>query len=428
MKGICIIELTEDNELILISQFPPNISKDLNVENSDFENLYSLHLKQKDKPNFFQLEIKEKNIASFYTGSSLNYFVGEPNYIVVLFLEKTELDPDLDQNNITKDIEGMVRRIAYELIPQNDAEKFENSLENYFLMLQNNDLEPYWEEYIDGELKKIEKESSKKIVEEKEIKEYQEINDEELAEKEVLKEPKIEESNNGINAQVDEPEKQEPPVNAIKNEENIVKSEPDLKDKNIIQEKKETEEEHYDKLEKQVLEQEIEDLKLQLKEKTDKIRELTMKMAENQSEIARLEDFKEIGEKAKEEINKSIDLNNKQKEDLEFKNKKIDELNLNINKFENLIKEKEKNTENLVKEKEKNIENLKGEIQKVKKDNDTYIDSISSLKIKLRDQENKNDEIQKKSSDDLIELKKEIKVLRRERDHYKKMVKDHNLL
>ena len=422
MKGICIIELTEDNELILISQFPPNISKDLNVEKSDFGNLYSLHLKQKDKPNFFQLEIKEKNIASFYTGSSLNYFVGEPNYIIVLFLEKTELD--LDQNNITKDIEGMVRRIAYELIPQNDAEKFENSLENYFLMLQNNDLEPYWEEYIDGELKKIEKESPKKIVEEKEIKEYQEINDEELAEKEVLKEPKIEESNNGINAQVDEPEKQEPPVNAIKNKENIVKSEPDLKDKNIIQEKKETEEEHYDKLEKQVLEQEIEDLKLQLKEKTDKIRELTMKMAENQSEIARLEDFKEIGEKAKEEINKHIDLNNKKKEDLEIKNKKIDELNLNINKFENLIKEKEKNSENLVKEKEKNIEILKGEIQKVKKDNDTYIDSISSLKIKLRDQENKNDEIQKKSSDDLIELKKEIKVLRRERDHYKKIIKD----
>ena len=422
MKGICIIELTEDNELILISQFPPNISKDLNVENSDFENLYSLHLKQKDKPNFFQLEIKEINIASFFTGPSLNYFVGEPNYIIVLFLEKTELD--LDQNNITKDIEGMVRRIAYELIPQNDAEKFENTLENYFLMLQNNDLEPYWEEYIDGELKKIEKESPKKIVEEKEIKEYQEIKVEEIADKEVLEVQKIEASKNEIATRGYETENKETPVNEIKTEEFIVKSETDLKDKNIIQEKKETEEEHYDKLEKQVLEQEIEDLKLQLKEKTDKIRELTMKMAENQSEIARLEDFKEIGEKAKEEINKSIDLNNKQKEDLEFKNKKIDELNLNINKFENLIKEKEKNTENLVKEKEKNIENLKGEIQKVKKDNDTYIDSISSLKIKLRDQENKNDEIQKKSSDDLIELKKEIKVLRRERDHYKKIIKD----
>ena len=70
-----------------------------------------------------------------------------------------------------------------------------------------------------------------------------------------------------------------------------------------------------------------------------------MKIAENQSEIARLEDFKEIGEKAKEEINKHIDLNNKQKEDLEIKNKKIDELNLNISTLETLIKENGKNYE-----------------------------------------------------------------------------------
>ncbi|GAH77711.1 unnamed protein product, partial [marine sediment metagenome] len=38
------------------------------------------------------------------------------------------------------------------------------------------------------------------------------------------------------------------------------------------------------------------------------------------------------------------------------------------------------------------------------------------------------DEEKEKIKDQSLDLKKEVKVLRRERDHYKKIVKDNNLL
>jgi FtsZ-binding cell division protein ZapB len=59
------------------------------------------------------------------------------------------------------------------------------------------------------------------------------------------------------------------------------------------------------------------------------------------------------------------------------------------------------------------------------------LDTITALKLELKQLKDKlasEGTPQKRTTDRIIELKKEIKVLRRERDHYKAIVKENDLL
>ena len=93
----------------------------------------------------------------------------------------------------------------------------------------------------------------------------------------------------------------------------------------------------------------------------------------------------------------------KQGEDIEKQSKKINEL----------IKEIDK--------KDRDINDLNKEIE-------NHIDSITTLKIEIRNFKSNGKKEDESRKDELIDMKKEIKVLRRERDHYKKIVKDNDLL
>ncbi|MHA2392085.1 MAG: hypothetical protein ACXAEX_08940 [Promethearchaeota archaeon] len=73
--------------------------------------------------------------------------------------------------------------------------------------------------------------------------------------------------------------------------------------------------------------------------------------------------------------------------------------------------------------------NLKFQVLKFKRESESHLDTITNLKLELR---NLNQQLSSgnasKSKDDIIELKKELKVLRRERDHYKDIVRKKKLL
>ncbi|MCJ7651212.1 MAG: hypothetical protein MUP85_21595, partial [Candidatus Lokiarchaeota archaeon] len=84
-----------------------------------------------------------------------------------------------------------------------------------------------------------------------------------------------------------------------------------------------------------------------------------------------------------------------------------------------------------IKSSEKQNANLKEEIEKSKSSSNLHIDSMTNLKIEiknLKEQITSIDLFKKEVNEQTFDLKKEIKVLRRERDHYLKIVKDNNLI
>lgn len=75
--------------------------------------------------------------------------------------------------------------------------------------------------------------------------------------------------------------------------------------------------------------------------------------------------------------------------------------------------------------------NLKFQVLKANRENEAHLDTITNLKLELRELKQpvlSEDNGIGKKKDDLIELKKELKVLRRERDHYKEIIKKNKLL
>jgi chromosome segregation ATPase len=80
---------------------------------------------------------------------------------------------------------------------------------------------------------------------------------------------------------------------------------------------------------------------------------------------------------------------------------------------------------------EKEFKNLKNEVKKSKKQITIHIGTITDLKLDAKTLKSKIssvDEEKEKLKEQSLDLKKEVKVLRRERDHYKKIVKENNLL
>ncbi|MFX0073229.1 MAG: hypothetical protein ACFFAO_19290 [Candidatus Hermodarchaeota archaeon] len=403
MKGIMVLGFNENFEAYIKSQYPDNISESFKIKPSDLMNIYTLHRMDKNEPNFFQMEIKDFTVASFFTGFNSKLFVGKPDFAITAIFSNDQIE----NGELTAEFEGFLRKIAHEILPKSNEADFNTLLEKYFIMLKNGDLEPYWEEYNEDETTKIIPIPNK---------------------------PTIEISNQEIE-----------PLKKI-----------ELNPHNHPQ--KESEDAKYFKLENEVLKGEIETLDMLVKEKSEKIRELTKRITETVSETSNLEDLDEKCKHLEEEnatlketiekmtdfssqnnvdMQEQTDLINELKKNLETKDLVIEELNQNLEKIQSEIKEAKKIKGDSI-DKSIEIDNFKKinlklekEIDQLKRENNVYIDSIADLKLQLRNLNKKvssEENAQTDLTETLIELKKEIKVLRRERDHYKEIIKEHNLL
>ena len=387
-----ILRFNEEFAAFIDAQYPKKLSKTLKIKASDLMNIYTLHRKKMDEPNFFQMEIKDFNVASFFTGFSFKRYVGLPDHAITVIFSPEEMNND----NLPKDFEGMLRKIAYELLPLKYDPDFNKILKEYYIILKNGDLEPYWEESIE------------------------EHSDEDIGD--IVKE-----------------------LEPIK-EKDKEKKELELKTEIITQSEDNFLEDRFDKLEKEVLEQEIEDYKMLLKEKSEKIRELTKRITGQHSGSSEIEDWKLKYEKLEEEkeflnqnLNKLTTITSQQnqeintlKKELNEKKTQIEEMNREIEennkifdeskKFEGESIDLQKRIETLKRKKDK----LSEKVDRLTRDNDLHIDSIASLKIKMKEIKNKlssEESVQNNLSETIIDLKKDIKILRRERDNYKKLAK-----
>ncbi|MFW9930959.1 MAG: hypothetical protein ACFFD1_16340, partial [Candidatus Thorarchaeota archaeon] len=222
MKGIIILEFDENDNFSISTQFPVNICEFLKVDINVIKPLSEQHLAKKMEPNYLEMKLTDSiTVSSFYTGFSFRHYVGKPNYAIIVFLSEDDF--------LIDDFEGMMRRIAFELLPKKDALNFDDIFGRYYDMLKNGELTPYWEETIEGEIIKVVKEEVEK-------------------EKEKVEEETKEEENK---------------VDANKEEEDIS---PDKSE------------------EVKKLREKVEELESLLEEKSSKIRELTNKFTELKSE------------------------------------------------------------------------------------------------------------------------------------------------
>jgi chromosome segregation protein len=406
LKGIIILGFKKGFKPFIDTQFPSNICEFLGVTPKILQILSDEHMKRKMEPNFLNMQIKEDvNVASFYTGFTFRHYVGKPDFAITVFIS--------DDDIISDNFEGMIRRIAHELLPKREALNFDDILGQYYEMLKNEELSSYWEEIIEGESTMLEGKQNELVEQE---------NSEEKEEK-------------GITESKDESET--PDIEQATELETLKAKNIELQ--GLVEEKSgkiRDLSQKYTEIasEKNNFQEEIEALKNEISEQYIKLEKWSQQMA----------DLNENNAKLMEEIrSKSEQLSNKDKL-LEEKEKEIEDLKKSLTGAEDI----EKEAENLLQKLEdlKNInlglnseiekletknKQLLYEIDKIKDESNLHIDSLTNLKLEVKELKaklNSKDEEKDKVKDEILDLKKEIKVLRRERDHYKKLVKEHNLL
>lgn len=392
MKGIIILGFEENSETRIDTQFPSNICEFLGVTPEILKGLVELHMAKKMEPNYIEVALEDEvNVASFYSGFSFRHYVGNPNFAVCIFLSQDDV--------LSNEFEGMMRRIAHELLPKREALNFDDILGQYYEMLKNEELMSYWEEIIEGETSII---TANKKEEKKEEKKSEDLKPDLVREEADIKAKNIELQN-----LLDEKKSK---IRELTKKYTELVSE-NTKISEEIQSHKEEISEQYIKLEKwsqqmadlnqnnaklmddiKILNQKIHERDDFLKEKERKIEALSMK-------LTGVEEVEDEAEKWLQE-----------KEDL----KKI---NLGLNtKLEKL---------------EKTNRSLLNDIDKLKSQITVHIDSITSLKLEVKNIKaniSTKEKEKESSKEEIFDLKKEIKVLRRERDHYRKIVKEKNLL
>ena len=391
------------------TQYPDTIVDDLGVKTSDMMNIYAIHRMRNMEPNYIQMKVAGVSVASFYTGFSYKHYVGKPDFAITVFLS--------DQDNPPSHFEGMLRKIAYDLLPQRDDLLFDQILVNYYERLEYDEIEPYWEEYLEGEGSKIAT----------------------------------------IQSDVEDEVKEESNEPAV----------PQFVEMNFA--------EQFEKFEKDELKAELKNLQSLLKEKTEKIRALTnsitdlagksdfsneVNMLKSQLDEAnqRLDDWSlkiaDINEKnviLMETVRKLTEMSIQQNEEMErhgreiidlkkqlkSKDDELEDLNQKMietatssdktEEFSTAINKLNEKVENLCQEKD----GLQEENERLSVENGALLQSIANLKIELKGLSETVDidnGAQDHMADQIIDLKKEIKVLRREKNHYRNIVKEHDLL
>jgi peptidoglycan hydrolase CwlO-like protein len=392
VKGIIILGFEKYSKMRIDTQFPSNICEFLGVTTETLKGLVEHHMNKKMEPNYIELTLQDEvNVASFYSGFSFRHYVGNPNFAICIFLSQDDI--------LSNEFEGMMRRIAHELLPKREALNFDDILGQYYEMLKKEELLPYWEEIIEGEISVItakKKEEELDVVEEKKSKDTKPVISKDIKKK-----------NSKLQELLDEKKSKIRELTRKYTElvsENTKKSED-------IQSYKEEISEQYIKLEKwsqqmadlnqnnaklmadiKILNQKIEERDDFLKEKERQIEALSTKLT----------GAEEVEDEAEKMLQEKVDLKN---------------INLGLNsELEKL---------------EKANKSLLNEIDKLKSQITVHLDSITSLKLEGKNTKANISAKEKEKEtfrEQMFDLKKEIKVLRRERDHYRKIVKEKNLL
>ena len=392
MKGIIILGFEKYSKTRIDTQFPSNICEFLGVTTETLKGLVEHHMNKKMEPNYIELTLQDEvNVASFYSGFSFRHYVGNPNFAICIFLSQDDI--------LSNEFEGMMRRIAHELLPKREALNFDDILGQYYEMLKKEELLPYWEEIIEGEISVITAKEELDVVEEKKSKDTKPVISKEEAD--------IKKKNSKLQELLDEKKSKIRELTRKYTElvsENTKKSEE-------IQSYKEEISEQYIKLEKwsqqmadlnqnnaklmadiKILNQKIEERDDFLKEKERQIEALSTKLT----------GAEEVEDEAEKMLQEKVDLKN---------------INLGLNsELEKL---------------EKANRSLLNEIDKLKSQITVHLDSITSLKLEGKNTKANISAKEKEKEtfkEQMFDLKKEIKVLRRERDHYRKIVKENNLL
>ena len=389
MKGLIIFKVDESEEIKMDSQIPtefinlPTLEKLKNVIRNDF-------IKNLDKPKSFVIELNEEiRIINLYSGRDFKHFIGKPNYILSLFLDA--------RDDLKKDYEGMLRRFANEVLPKREARDFNILLSNYYRQLKGFQLEPFWNEIVEGEFHSV----KKKLY---------------FQEKEFLN-LKNKEDKNSFNEYEDK-------LSDMAGQENILL-------KKSIEEK-----------EMEISKLHINNLKLasEVAEKDEIIKTLNEQLDDLTNSIENMKKENENLEKVNKEISsENVLLKNKMVE-IERELNKLREEELNTTDLKSKLSNYDSEIENykrkndelnkIIKKLEKKYSELQYKFNQLNETNDIHLETITNLKLKIKNLKRELDLNNSKVdalNEQIIELKKEIKILRRERDHYLEILKEHNL-
>jgi len=464
MKGIMILGFNKSPGAYIDTKYPDNIDERLNVKTSDLMNIYALHRMRRMEPNYLQMKIKNVSVASFYTGFSFKHYVGRPNYTLTVFLS--------DKDNLPSEFEGMIRRMAFDLLPKRDDEFFDEEFVNTYEELRRYELDPYWEEYIEGEGsviatihadtsadEQLKRENEEKMEEATQMEELNFDNQFEKFEKDELKEEvkelrqTISEKNEKIRILTKRITEQVSVGSDHSEEVQILKQQLDEQDAKLddwslkladFAEKNAILMETVRKLTEMAMDQTEEmerqgrtilEKKAELEEKEARIEELSGKVvdAKVKGATSSAVDAEELDE-YKQEIDKLIEENQALKKKLDdgsadvgtadVDSAAVDELKQEIDKITEQKRDLIQEVKDLVADKDK----IEKEMNQVNYDNDNLKEKIEELEDKLKDAEESDGAVSDELAEQIIELKKDLKVIRRERDHYKQIVKEKDLL
>ncbi|MHA1763338.1 MAG: hypothetical protein ACTSYC_06205 [Promethearchaeota archaeon] len=387
LKGILILGYHEEAGSAIVAQYPPDLLNELDIPESRILTIFEQTANKRGSPQFTQVNIsKDTDMLELYTGSSKEFHIGIPDYGIVVLISSSD--------TISREFEGMIRRIAHNLLPQINEASFRNVLKDYFELLENEELSPYWKE---DSFQEVKQEASEAAIssQESDENELRKLGSEEIE----LMVEKITEQGEKIK---------------------------DLS-KYIIQMRTEKNE-----MEEKVL---LLEKKIDLQKAT--IQELNEEKNKLESENGQLKDTISNLTRKIEELSKEIEGKEKEIEKLTTDLKEKDKLKELIAEMEVLKSENEtfkQKMKALLEEKEQlngGIRNLSRALETLKEENNLHLDAMTSMKMEiknLKDMLSAKEKERDSREEEIIELKKEIKVLRRERDHYKEIIKKNKLL
>ncbi len=142
MKGILLIRFKRSPGAYIDWEYPKGLSEKLEIEFEDVMNIYSVHRMNRTDPNYLQMKFKKLRIASFYTGLLEDDYIGGTDVCLTILIDEDDVLP--------KDFEGMLRRIADELLPTVEDGYFHKNLIEYYELLKEGKVKPYWYQQIEG--------------------------------------------------------------------------------------------------------------------------------------------------------------------------------------------------------------------------------------------------------------------------------------
>ena len=348
MKGIVILGFDEKFKVNIDTQVPSNLSEFLGLNSKLLSILADLHKQNKMEPHLIETKLNDElEVISFYSGFSFRHYVGKPHFAISIFLSEGD--------EVFTEVEGMLRRLAHELLPKREALNFDDILGQYYEMLKKEELTPFWEEIVEGESSEIPKKELTKM--ESKVTDSNK-NQEGLNQEEELKDMPEEIGGNGEKTQ----ELQELLEEKMGKIRELSKKFTDLT------------------TEKNSLLDQIESLKKELSEQYIKLERWSKQMA----------DLSENNAKLMDEI-KSLNKNLRSKEDTLLKRERENkELQNKLKKAEEIEKEAEKTLQEkdelLQVEEDLNsqIEQLNEELEKIRNQNSIHLDSITNLKLEIK--------------------------------------------